>query len=648
MPKNRLQPQFFSLISLILGFAVSISILIVLYIILRAFGIEERMNAIDREALVSWRRQEFNPKRYFRLFYNISLFFIPFVTIIIVPSIEKFLKKRFPYLSQSLASWVTSMKSRIERYHIGVMIVIVTVVLVDFGYLIQTGIWINYYHHNFIIATINDLFAGKHLLVDTFSQYGMLLPATLYMIFRLGVPFSYMNLYLLFMVFTVVYYCILYFFLNSLTRNKLYSLVGLFFIMGVNTLLNYPVFPDSENYVWPGATVLRYFLDIPVFFLLYKNENLSSKPFFFAASALTAFAILYNIETGIALVAGLGSFVLFFALSKKALSLRGRILFFIKYAGSLPIFFAVFSSLFAFYTYNVAGTWPNWRLFIKFVRLANEGISNIDTSFFGWHIIFMLLYFFSIISVLYRILIQQKTVSWKWLTIGALSVYGLFLLNYYMSRSVFSNLTVVSIPMGIIVTFLLHELTYTKENYLRAVRSVLIITVAVVSMASVGYLVKRVQYRWYAFNYVREAPKHHGNRGFVVVGYIEEGFITAKNLFTSITEIKKLTRGEKRILLFSRYDTAILVMSEKTHMLPLPLLEQIYYQKDLKKYKRMLVTLESKPKYLFVDRSNPLYPPPTSFDGARDLFEVIKPFYRYARTVGILDVYTLNNQKTIE
>ena len=638
MQKNN-RSQFAVYSSLILGFILSVLLLFIAYYVFKILGVEERMNSINRDELILWRKQEFNPKRYFKMFYNASIFLIPAGTLLFSVFLKRFTTNR--KVLDDISHRILQIKGFIVDHHILIMITMLLVVLVDFGYLIQTGIWINYYHHNFIIAAVNDLLAGKHLLVDTFSQYGTLFPGMLYLIFRLGVTFSYMNLYLLFMIFTVIYYFILYFFLYSLTKNKLYSLIGLFFIMGINTLLNYPTFPDSENYVWPGGTVLRYFFDISVFSLLFQNKNFSSKPLFFLASALTAFAILYNIETGIALSAGLIAYIFFFTLSKKAFSLRKKTLIFIAYSMPLIFFGILFSSLFALYTYNAAGVWPNWSLFIKFVRLANGGISNINTPLFGWHIGYLLLYFFGGISVLYRILIQKETVSWKHFTIAALSVYGLFLMNYYMSRSVFSNLTVVSIPMGILIVVFLQELSRAKKIYLRTIYMLLLIIVTVVSLMSTVYLIKRIQCRWYAFNYVREAKKYQGNRAFIVVGYNEEPGITADGLFTAVTHVKKLTKGSKRILLFSRFDTVILIMSERTHLLPLPLLEQIYYKRELEEYKKMLVIMKEKPEYLFVDVHNTYNPPSASYGGARELFETIKPFYTFYKRAGILDIYRL-------
>lgn len=92
----------------------------------------------------------------------------------------------------------------IQKNHFWILLILLLIVLINFAYLLETGIWINYYHHNYFIATINDLIQGKHILVDTFNQYGLFWPLSFYFLFTTIVPFSYMNFYLLLMVFTYI------------------------------------------------------------------------------------------------------------------------------------------------------------------------------------------------------------------------------------------------------------------------------------------------------------------------------------------------------------------------------------------------------------------------------------------------------------
>ncbi len=654
MQKNNSIRISSSILVLVFSFLLSVLILGVIYIVLKYLGVEESMNRIDRTQLVSWRHEEFNPKRYFKLFYNLSLIFIPIVTILLSMKLSRFFKKdinlsfklpkfgfgmRNQYLK--IEKKISPIKNFLNKNHLAVAMLLIFVVLFNFGYLLETGIWINYYHHNFIIATINDLFAGKHLLVDTYSQYGMLLPFVLYKLFQFVIPFSYMNLYFVFMVVTMIYYFFLYFFLLRVTQNKLLCLFGLFIMMGVTTLFNYPTYPVSENYVWPGATVLRYFLDIPVFYLLYKNKNLSSTPLFVIACFLTTGSVLYNLETGLALSIGLMSFTLFASLSKYELSLKARLIFFLKkssfFLTSLVLVFVIFS----IYTLAVSGSWPNWNFFFKFVYLAQEGISNVKTPVLGLHLPILAIYFLTIILSLNQIFVSKKPFNWIYAATAGLAGYGLMLFNYYISRSVSSNLPVVILPALLILIIFFDQLSNFKDNFSKLIKITIFISFIAIFCFSTYYLAKRIEYRSYAYNQVKISKKYPGNRAFYVVSYNEDAGRTVNELFESVSAIKKLSSGEKKILLFSQFDTVILVMAEKTQLLPVPMMEQFYYQSELEKAKKTLINMDPKPEYIFVDKNYPQFPTPSSYQGANELFEATKPFYQFDKTAGILEIYKL-------
>ncbi len=629
--------------SILLGFTLSTIFLLLLYWVLQIVGLERQVNAIDKSTLVEWTRLAFTPKKFFRFFYNASIIFIPFSTIVLSNLIEKFIKNRknplFNFAQSEL--YIKRSVKFINKNHIYIVAVMLVVMLFNFGYLIETGIWINYYHHNFIIAPINDLFHGKHLLVDTFSQYGTLFAFVLYKIFQLFIPFSYMNLYLLFMIFTMIYFAFLYFFLVFLTKNKLQSLVGLYFIIGINTLFNYQTYPYSENYVWPGGTVLRYFFDIPVFFLILKNTYLRSERLLWIISGLVAFSILYNYETGLSLAMAFVALTLFTSFAIPSKKILEKFLFFIKTLIPLCLFSILFPGLFSLYTYVISGTWPHWSLFTKYVTLAHEGLSNISTPLIGWHLVYLLLYFLTLVVVIQEISRKKNATPWKNTVLASLAVYGLFLMNYYMGRSVNSNLTVVSIPGGILLFALLHEVSVSRHESKNLIRAILIPIIIVVCALTTYYLGKRLSYRWFSINEVWKAKKYLGNRGFVMVNYNEEGNITANNLLASVAEIKKLTEGSEKILLFSRYNTVILVMSEKTNILPLPVLEQVYYKHEVEEIKKSLATMKHKQAFMFVDTEDTLIPTPGSFQPAHDMFIAVRPYYEFYKHVGILDVYRL-------
>lgn len=560
-------------------------------------------------------------------------------------------KTVFSMLPTPASLLIKSLPNFLNKYSLIVLLILLLVVLVNFAYLYETGIWVNYYHHNFVMGTINDLLHGKHLLIDSLSQYGLFLPLFLYFIFLKVLPFSYMNLYLLFMIITVIYYLILFFFLKALTKSNLYSLVGLFLIMGVNTLFNYPTFPVSENYVWPGGTVMRYFFDATVFLVLLKNKDFSSRLLNILASFLVAVAVLYNFETGIALAAAFLYLHLFHSFSFRFNSPMTKTISLFKNVTPFLVSLLTLIGVFSFFTYFQTNQFPNWNLFLRFPLLYMAGRSNAVTPEIGWYLPYLLLYFSTITIILYNSLIRKSAINWKWTVLAAYSIYGLLLLNYYFSRSYYSNLTVVSIPAGVIFIVLIQAINQWLKskkylNYYFVLRSLLalfVIAALVIGLRTTFYLYKRINYRIYALNDLRKLEKYPNNRGFIV-SFSEPAGFGAKDLLSSVAKIKELTKDTEKILLISRYETVILVMSKKTNVIDYPLLEQITYTTELEKVKRDLVSAENKPQYLFVDKDNPHLRPselPTQDDMRQEIIDAILHDYEFLEQVGVLDIFKM-------
>lgn len=640
--------DFLTDIPIIAGLVIATVLILSLYFILKAAGVEKNFNIIDKSVFVPWRQQGFYPKQYFKLFYNLSIILIPIMSVFFAFFIGKMVSQPYRVIKKKILRMTPEKKSKssfIEKYYLVILIIMLTVVLINFGYLLETGIWVNYYHHNFIIAVVNDLFHGKHLLVDTFSQYGLLYPWFLSLFFKRIFFFSYMNLYLLFMILTWVYFFTLFFFLKALIKNKLYALIGLYVIMGVNMLFNYSTYPFSENYVWPGGIPLRFFFDGSVFFLIIKNEHFTSRWIHILTVCLIVVAALHNIETGLALVVSVLFLYFIYSLSFKKIDLLSRICFFlVRFAYVAAAGIGVWA-LFSIYTRLGAGQWPDWYLFTRFMRLAQQGLNNAQTPIIGWYWLHLLLYFAVLTVVLDKIIRLKTSISWRWIVVTAYSFYGLLLLNYYMSRSYDSNLTVVSIPAVVILIFLIKELVGQRWVWLRRIRFALILIVVVLAYFTSFYLYKRLGYRWYALHEVQKAKKYLGNRGFVMVSYNEEGDYTVENLLKSVNAIKTLTHGAKKILLLSRYDALILIMTGKTHIVSYPITELIFYRTELEGVKNNLAFLKTKPLYLFIDKKNPAIKDSeiikTSFWTAREIFKELSPFYEFVTQVGILDIYKL-------
>ncbi|MFA6016660.1 MAG: hypothetical protein WC744_01070 [Patescibacteria group bacterium] len=644
---------------LIISLLFSTTILIVLYLLLHRIEFFQNLDKNDLSIYVLQLSGSFYAKNYFKLFYNLTIVLFPLFTIgtayllknkvrtkdkrLTTSNNYDFIKKYFYQESKILNGLFPKLTIR-QGIIFGAFLIIV--ILFNFSYLLDTGIWVNYYHHNFIMGTINDLRQGKHLLVDTFNQYGYFFPYLIYLLFFIF-SFSYMNLYLIFMILTLIYFYLLFSFLLKLTKNIWLSLLSLFLMMGVYSLLNYPTFPFSENYVWPGSMVLRYMLDIFLFLTLLTNNNFTSKIKRYLSYFIASLMVFYNLETGISLLSGFCFLIFLSEFQEKQLSFVNKVKNVFKHG--IFIFFFLFLIVIGINTgtYITSGHMPNWQLFYQFVLIYTSGFGNVKTPIIGWYWIHLAVYFSVIIGSLYQVFIKNKKLSWSWLIMNLLSVYGLLLLNYYLGRSLYSNLTVITFPLMIILTYLFIEIrSYLKERkndfklLLFSTYIVIITGGLVIFFLSSYFFIKRAEYRIESFESVFKAKKYYGNRGFILVNYIENPSFTADDLIKSVDEIKRLTKNNKKILLLSRYDCLILVMAEKTHIFPYPLIEQIYTLKELDSVEQDLI--KNKPTYLFIERKNPLIiddGKPTAFDISKNIFSKLKPFYVYKNTVGILDIY---------
>jgi len=672
-----------------------------IYYLLKIFGVEAFLNTVNKEIYVPWLYKAIYPKNYFKLFYNFSIIFLPLSSILLTIKIGHFIKKahvffigvltgfvafmplfylqshktltklviadivfisltvvvslffqpirtalsnihikKYSWSTKKLAYHDKSLTKFIQKNHFWILLTLLFIVLINFAYLLETGIWINYYHHNYFIATINDLIQGKHILVDTFNQYGLLWPLLFYFLFTTIIPFSYMNLYLLLMIFTYIYYVILYFFIKKLTKNPVITLIGIYVILGVNTLFNYPVFPFSENYVWPGSTPLRFFFDSAVFLIVLGNPYFKSYGLTILSGFLTAYSLFHNFEMGVSLASAY-----IFLLLTNAFFIKKRLLPFSVFFISLVLIFLAFVA----YTFIASGQLPDWELYWRFISLYQAGFTNSATPLVGWYYLHLLIYFSVLISTLY--LQIRKKVNWKWTVLGAYSLYGLLILNYYLSRSHYSNLTVVSIPALVIFITLFSDLKKIKNIFtpkvFQLVYSLFVAVFIVLSVFTSFYLYKRINYRVWSWKEVQKLKKYPNNRAFIVANYVPVEDYTAEDIISSVDKIKELTKDEKKILLISKYDAVIFIMAEKTNIISYPLLEQIHTIENKKKVKKDLVQMKDKPRYLFIDKINSGEKKsdlPEPRDVLDEIQNSITPYYEYKKQVGILDIYELINR----
>ncbi|HRY28887.1 MAG TPA: hypothetical protein P5079_02485 [Elusimicrobiota bacterium] len=684
--------------------------------ILRFAGWEARMNVIDTAKWVEWVRPGFFSKNYSKFIFNFSLIVLPSfsillahffakirtkkITLFLLSSAGFFVFMRWGYLKEGLGwkqlgivngiilvayllglivdRWLPRLgvsrepfsvlefvsegmtgvgagkvRSFFNKYQLFLVVPLLFVVLINFAYKYSAGIWINYYHQNFLIAPINDMLHGKYFLVETFSQYGMFYPITLFLVFYVKLlKFTYMNFYLIAMVFTVGYFLVLYYFIRSVTRGLVFAILALFVAMGVNTLFNNAYFPYSEIYDWPGAMPLRFFLDGLVFWLIVRNNGFKNKILSGLVPCLVAAALYYNFETGVCLAAAYGALCLLHVLNGREGGAKAAA-FLAKQVGSVSVGAVAIYLGIVFFTWVRIGKMPELDLLLGIpLMMARDGYTALPTPKIGWYWAYLAVYFSVFVGVFYCVLKTRQT-SWKWVVLGAYAVYGLFLLQYYMNKSVSSNLPVVGIPFAVLVVVVTEEVLGFLCRHKKADWPLFLVVIAFVGFLASGvlaartscYLVKKINYRIYSKGQLKLLKKYENNNGLIVSYSLPPGLM-AEDLLASVARVRELTKGQERIFLISRHDTVHLVMAEKTNYLPCPMLEQIFLKEQLAELKRNLINETKRPLYLFTDRGFPLSPitapsSPNAYDVLVELFQGVEPYYELIEQVGVINIYRL-------
>lgn len=306
------------------------------------------------------------------------------------------------------------------------------------------------HHYSFFLGPAHDLLRGKYQLVNTESQYGILLTSGLAFIFKHVIPFSLSYFYTLIMAVSIFYYWMLYFFIRRYTGKVSYAWLGVLCAFSVNILAIGAHKSPFEAYIFPSVTPLRFLFDIPVFILVLQYARTARERYTYAASALCACALFYNFEIGLSLSLSLFVFFLVHLWRQRettarqcATILARRLAIFVGVGGI--IFFAYSSSI-----YLRSEQWPDWARWLYFVKFYAAGFGALPiTRTISPYQVLLLIYavtsFWTLVEMAYRKVERDTPV------VAGMTAYGLLIFHYYLNRSHTNNLFVVSIPAALLM-----------------------------------------------------------------------------------------------------------------------------------------------------------------------------------------------------
>ncbi|MGI8426578.1 MAG: hypothetical protein ACR2FO_05335 [Actinomycetota bacterium] len=329
--------------------------------------------------------------------------------------------------------------------------------------LISMGPPIDKHHHDFYLGSVNDVLRGKLLLVDSFSQYGVLVMHFLaVMIAPFGLSYSSLGALVTFFLFVQV--GIIYVLLRLLLRSRLVPLGFTLLIVLVNVYgqINYP---SAYPSVGPLRFLPPYFLLLAV--LLRERWPKYLKWLMAAELLLVALTSLWSFETFVYTVATYTGIVLFEAAGSRRP--RAHLMRIFAAAGGV----ITLQALFATGTFLASGTWPRWGIYLSLLRLYSvQGFGSLPIDPWSPWALVASIYFLSIlalISLATRAGSGEKSRRQLELSVvSGLTAMGIANFSYFVGRSHPNNLRHICIPAVMLTAYWLVKARAQKGGQSRS------------------------------------------------------------------------------------------------------------------------------------------------------------------------------------
>ncbi|MBI4129212.1 hypothetical protein HY464_00795 [Candidatus Peregrinibacteria bacterium] len=493
------------------------------------------------------------------------------------------------------------------------------------------------YHVWFFLAPVHDVLQGKHLLVDTSSQYGVLLIQTLAFLFRAGVPFSFQHFTLILMVLSVVYHFFLYLILRVTLRDRYLALLGILLVLSMGFLRHAAFNFPGEPYINPSALKLRFLFDLPVFALLtwrVYRRYWFVLPF---AAFLSAISILWNSETGLSLCIAYLVYVGIDALQTS----RWNIVFWRIFLHSVFLVASIGAviGLFIWWTFWASGSLPDFSSIPFYMRLYYSGFGALPMPVVGAWSVLLFVYGAILLQAVRRVFLGERDPEIA-LRAGW-AVYGLMIFHYYISHSASTNLSAVTMPAVVLGLLLLrdlrpalrHALSWHAGARIGASLSLTLILFVISLELTAGYASASDLFlkRW-------TSPLPVSSTGAETVDPQYFGFpLPAERYLRTAEKIRALIPAPARPLILSQQDFLYFWVLDSTNALVLPYQSTLALMSQARAVEKQIEELA--PQYLFLDSllSDIAAVPPCA------LCDKLRPFvehaYIFRSNIGMLDVY---------
>ncbi|MDB4978599.1 MAG: hypothetical protein JWM56_785 [Candidatus Peribacteria bacterium] len=470
---------------------------------------------------------------------------------------------------------------------------------------------------DWFIVPAHDILHGKHLLVESESQYGLLLPYMLAGIFKIiGLTIAHFHLVLMLAAF--MYYVCLYGILRILFPTRTSAILSFIFILGWTYFRNEA---RSEMYGEPSITRLRNFWDMPLFLAIVLEYKTGKRLWFILACVIASVALLYNTDIGVALA--LTAMVwtiaqpLFQNLSLRNFATTAAVR--LACAGCILLAGIL---LFSVWLKIVSGSFPDWPRDFYYTKLYLAGFGAMPMPVIGAYWAVLGTYVISILVALFTLVAGRPLKTAPLLL--TISAYGVVAFQYYLNRSFIANLWVIAMPAAFCGILLAQAYRQrVRENQFRdtlihpLVRAPVFFLISLffgMSLYTTGSSLLLILQRRLA-EPAAAAP-------------------VDTNMQNSITAITTRIPAQKRVAVISLRESAYLLQADRSSTFDVPILQSIF---TINKMQNILQKFaDQRHAYLFVEHTYDRCPMCDTIKGA------LLPLYTLQSTEGFLDIYKRN------
>lgn len=482
--------------------------------------------------------------------------------------------------------------------------------------------------HDFamILGPVNDIFGGKTFLVNSTSQYGVGLGYTMSFLFRF-IPLTFNSLLLFNYILTGLCYFLFFIVLKKWLNSYLFAVFGIFLIVQQN------YFTIDSSLYYGINSLSRWFWWIAIFaFLLWKeNLRIPQKITEALEIVLAGWAVFWAFDvgmyifvayTGLIAVKGLMEGKIF---SKAVRQIAIRLTLFII---GLSVYFIILNM----FTFLRSGYWPDWKRMMFESAMFSGGWYQLRINLTGLFIPTLLLYVFSFLYIVQKLLNRRQISAGSVKAIYPLSFLTFYVianLIYFVGRSHPGNLHLIVVPILFLtcwvlkynleksVFFYLHS-SYPSRALIAATGLFLVLTGATLLTAGDAN----------AWNtYLKSKP-------FTDFDQLFREPLTAQSIAYLNTRLGNLDRRHRQLALISNKENVFSLGTRSVNVMESYTLDYFIYYSQLDRLGNQL--LASGEKYVYVDHTI-TWP---ADEKVSYLFEhYVKNNFRFVNNIGYLDEF---------